>query len=107
MDQLRFTHIGMGNVVCANRVIAIISPRSACGKRYTKTAKTSGRYIDATVGRTMKSLIIMDDGSVAGSAITSKTLMRRLSGENVPDSTDNMDDVEENEEDNTQEGDTE
>lgn len=77
MTALKFTHIGMGNIVCANKIIAMIRPHSKCGKRYLKNAKETGTYIDACLSRPMKTLILMDDGRVIGSAITPKTLMKR------------------------------
>lgn len=78
MTQLIFAHVGMDHVICANRVLAIIAPQTKCGQRYSKTAKENGRYIDATVGRTIKSLLLLDDGSVMVSAIKPKTLLKRF-----------------------------
>lgn len=88
MTQLRFAHVGMDHVVCANRVLAIVTPQTKSSQRYTKTAKESGRYIDATVGRTIKSLLLFDDGSVLASAIKPKTLLKRFMGTDSADEED-------------------
>lgn len=78
--ELKFVHVGMGNVVCANRILAMIRPHTECGKRILKSAKQTGSYIDACLARPMKTLILLDDGGVVGSAITAKTLMKRFNG---------------------------
>ena len=46
ITELRFFHAGMGNYVCANRVIAMIRPGTACGKRILKEAKRTGSFLD-------------------------------------------------------------
>ena len=51
MDRIQFLNIGYGNVVSANRIIAIISPESAPIKRIIQEAKEKGVLIDATYGR--------------------------------------------------------
>ena len=50
MERIQFLNIGYGNVVSANRVIAIISPDSAPVKRIIQEAKEKGNLIDATYG---------------------------------------------------------
>lgn len=102
MTELKFAHIGMGNIVCASKIIAMIRPNTQCGKRYLKNAKTDGTFIDACLSRPLKTLILMEDGRVIGSAITAKTLMKRCNGVeegNVSDD-DHADEDEESEEDN-------
>lgn len=93
--ELRFVHAGMGNFVCANRIVAMINPGTACGKRFLKEAKKTGGYIDACLTRPMKTLILLDDGGIMGSAITAKTLARRINKEETGNAT------EEEEEDNS------
>ena len=51
MDSIRFINIGYGNLVSANRVVAVVSPDSAPIKRIIQEAKEEGRVIDATYGR--------------------------------------------------------
>lgn len=75
--ELKFIHIGMGNMVCANRVIAMIRPDSQAGRRYLDEAKKKKKYIDARFGHALKTILILEDGSVMGSAITAKTLVKR------------------------------
>lgn len=78
---LWFVPVGFGNVVCANRVLCVMNPGTAPAKRRLKQAKEVGRYIDMTLGRPLKSLLLLDTGDVLGSALTSATIQSRLQGE--------------------------
>ena len=51
MIFLKLVNIGFGNMVSANRMIAIVSPESAPIKRIIQDAKERGTLIDATHGR--------------------------------------------------------
>jgi len=78
----------------------VIKPYLATGRRLTKEAKDSGAFIDATSGKQMKSLILMDDGSVAGCALNPKTVMSRFHLDSPSEPThDDPDDKNEREED--------
>ena len=68
-----------------------------CGRRYSRNAKEASRYIDATMGKGLKSLLLLDDGSVMGSLITTKTLLKRL---NAVESSDDIEEDEEEENEN-------
>lgn len=91
--SLRFSHIGFSNVICANKVKAIIPPYLATGRRYTKVAKEHGLFIDASSGREVKSLLLMDDGGVIGCALNPKTVMGRLSSGKTGDDWEENDDT--------------
>ena len=64
MDCIQFLNIGYGNMVCANHIIAILSPDSAPIKRIVQETKEKGILVDATYGRKTRSVIIMDTGQV-------------------------------------------
>ena len=49
--SIQLLNIGFGNMVSANRVIAIISPESAPIKRMVQDARDKSLLIDATYGR--------------------------------------------------------
>ncbi len=74
-------NIGFGNVVSADRVIAIISPDSSPMKRLREEAKERGKLIDATEGRKTRSIIITDSDHVILSALQTETITQRFSGE--------------------------
>jgi regulator of extracellular matrix RemA (YlzA/DUF370 family) len=73
-------NIGFGNVVVADRVIAIVSPVSAPIKRLKEDAKEQGKLIDATYGRKTRAIIVTDSNHVVLSAINPETAALRLQG---------------------------
>ncbi len=79
MNNIRFINIGYGNIVSANRVVAVVSPDSAPIKRIIQEAKEEGRIIDATYGRKTRAVIVMDSGHVVLSTIMPETVGSRLS----------------------------
>jgi extracellular matrix regulatory protein A len=76
--DIRFINIGFGNIVSANRMIAIVSPDSAPIKRTIQEARDGGRLIDATYGRRTRAVIIMDSEHVILSAVQPETVANRL-----------------------------
>ena len=71
-------NIGFGNAVVAERIIAVITPASASGKRIREEARESNMLIDATHGRKARSIIIMDSNHIVLSAMQPETLSNRL-----------------------------
>jgi hypothetical protein len=76
--DIRLINIGFGNIVSANRVIAIVSPESAPIKRIINDARDRGQLIDATYGRRTRAVIISDSGHVVLSAIQPETVANRF-----------------------------
>ena len=66
---MKLINIGFGNMVSANRLIAIVSPESAPIKRIVQEARDKGALIDATYGRKTASIFIMDSDHVILSAL--------------------------------------
>ena len=75
---MQLINIGFGNVVSANRIIAIISPESAPIKRIVQEAKDNKMAVDATYGRRTRAVLIMDSGHVILSAVQPETVAGRL-----------------------------
>ena len=67
--SIQLLNIGFGNMVSANRVIAIISPESAPIKRMVQDARDKSLLIDATYGRKTRAVLVMDSGQIVLSAI--------------------------------------
>lgn len=76
--DIKLINIGFGNIVSANRVIAIVSPESAPIKRIITDAKDNRQLIDATYGRRTRAVIITDSGHVILSAIQPETVANRF-----------------------------
>jgi regulator of extracellular matrix RemA (YlzA/DUF370 family) len=71
-------HIGFGNIVAMNRVVAIASPNSAPTKRAIQEGKTKGLLIDMTSGRRTKAVIVLDSGHIILGALAPETIAGRL-----------------------------
>lgn len=76
--NIRLINIGFGNIVSANRLVAIVSPESAPIKRIVQDARDRGMLIDATYGRRTRAVIITDSDHVILSAILPETVAHRL-----------------------------
>ncbi len=74
----RLINIGFGNIVAANRIIAIVSPDSAPIKRIIQEAREKGILIDATYGRRTRAVVITDSGHVVLSAVQPETVAHRF-----------------------------
>lgn len=75
---MKFINVGFGNMIAADRVVALASPDSAPVKRLVQDAKDDGRAIDVTCGRRTRSVIITDSEHVILSAIQTETISNRL-----------------------------
>ena len=75
---MKLLNIGFGNMVSAERLIAVVSPDSAPIKRLVQDAKEEGRVIDASCGRRTRAVLIMDSGHVVLSAVQPETVAHRL-----------------------------
>ncbi len=82
---MKLINIGFGNMVSANRLIAIVSPESAPIKRIVQEARDKGSLIDATYGRRTRAVIIMDSDHVILSAVQPETVANRLSDDENED----------------------
>jgi len=76
--MIKLINIGFGNIVSANRIIAIVSPESAPIKRIIQDARDNGRLIDATYGRRTRAVVITDSEHCILSAVQPETVAHRL-----------------------------
>lgn len=75
---MKLINIGFGNMVNANRLVAIVSPESAPIKRIIQDRKERGTLIDATHGRRTRAVIITDSDHVILTYLQSETVANRL-----------------------------
>ncbi len=78
MPAIKLINIGFGNIVLANRIIAIVSPESAPIKRIIQEARDKGRLVDATYGRRTRAVIITDSEHIILSSIQPETVANRI-----------------------------
>ena len=76
--EIKLINIGFGNIVAANRIVAIVSPDSAPIKRIILESREKGTLIDATYGRRTRAVVIVDSGHVVLSAVQPETVAHRL-----------------------------
>ena len=75
---MQLLNIGCGNIVSADRIIAIVSPESAPIKRMVQEAKDNKTAVDATCGRRTRAVLIMDSGNIILSAVQPETVAGRI-----------------------------
>lgn len=78
----QFINIGYGNIVAADRIVAIVTADSAPIKRLIVEARENATLIDATLGRKTRGVIITDNHQVILSALQPETMASRLTQQN-------------------------
>ena len=74
---MKLINIGYGNLISAERLLAVVSPESAPIKRIVQDSREIGMLIDASFGRKTKSVLIMDSGHTILSALTPEAVGQR------------------------------
>ena len=74
---MKLINIGFGNLVSAERIISIVSPESAPIKRMIQDVRDRGLLIDASFGRSTRSVIVTDSGNLILSSLTPEVLAQR------------------------------
>jgi len=75
---MKLINIGFNNLVSRDRIVAIVSPDSAPIKRIIQDARDKGLLIDASFGRSTKSVLVMDSGNLILSSLPTETISARL-----------------------------
>lgn len=78
---MNLVNIGFGNMINADRVIAVVSPESAPIKKIVRESKANGTLIDATHGRKTMSVIITDSDNVVLSYMDLKQIAAKFDTE--------------------------
>ena len=75
---MKLINIGFGNMISADRMLAVVAPDSAPIKRLVQESRERGMLIDATYGRKTAAVFIMDSDHVVLSAIPAEKLVGRM-----------------------------
>lgn len=75
---MKLINIGYGNVVLADKIVAIVSPESAPIKRMIQDAREKGNLIDASYGRRTRSVIISESNHIILSSVQPETIAGRI-----------------------------
>jgi regulator of extracellular matrix RemA (YlzA/DUF370 family) len=76
-------HVGFGNVIAVNRVIALLSINQQPIKRLIREAREKDRLIDATHGRKAKTAVLFETGHMMLIAVTAETIAHRLASTSI------------------------
>jgi regulator of extracellular matrix RemA (YlzA/DUF370 family) len=71
-------HVGFGNVIAVNKVIALLSINQQPVKRLIREAREKERLIDATHGRKAKTAVLFETGHMMLASVTAETIAHRL-----------------------------
>jgi len=71
-------NIGFGNAVVRDDVTAVIQPNSAPIKRFIKQKVQENLVIDATMGKKLRAVVVLNSGFIVLSAITVASLISRI-----------------------------
>ena len=79
LNNIKAINIGFGNIVMANRMIAVVGTESAPVKRMVQESRERGMLVDATQGRRTRAVIIVDSGHIVLSCLQPETVAGRIS----------------------------
>ena len=75
-----FVHVGFGNFLNPDRVVAIVVPQSAPTIRMLRQAREKGNVVDMTAGRRTKGVVVTDTNQVILVALQPETVAARSQG---------------------------
>ena len=73
--------IGFGNYIAGDKIVSILSPDSAPIKRMIADGRERGLLVDASFGRSTRSVILMNSNHMILSALTPEELAQKLKSE--------------------------
>ncbi|MCL2508823.1 MAG: DUF370 domain-containing protein [Oscillospiraceae bacterium] len=80
---MKLVNIGFGNMVNADRIVAVVIPDSAPVKRIVQESKEKGTAVDASCGRKTRAVILLDSGHVVLSYLQAETVANRCCGDDI------------------------
>ncbi len=75
---MKLVNIGYGNMLAADRLVAVVAPDAAPIRRLIQDARDAGRVIDATCGHKTRAVIVTDSEHVILSPLLPETLAARI-----------------------------
>ena len=75
---MKLVNIGYGNMMAAERLVAIVSPEAAPIRRMIQDARDLRRVIDATCGHKTRAVIVTDSEHVILSPLLPETVAARI-----------------------------
>ncbi len=82
---MKLINVGFGNMVCADKIVAIVGSDSAPIKRIIRESEDKGMLINATYGRRTRAVIVAESGHVILSSVQPETIVGRIETEDEED----------------------
>ncbi len=76
---MKLINIGFGNYVSDSKLVSVTAPDSAPIKRAIQMARENGKLVDASFGRSTKTVLFMDNGYIVLSALEPEMIAERAS----------------------------
>ncbi len=83
---MRLINIGFGNMVNADRIVAVVVPDSAPVKRIIQNSKDLGKLIDVTQGRKTQSVIFTDSEHIILSYLKAEKIADKMFSDETAES---------------------
>ncbi len=80
-SDVQLLSIGFGNYIAGDKIVSILSPDSAPIKRMITDGRERGLLVDASFGRSTRSVILMNSNHMILSALTPEELAQKLKNE--------------------------
>ena len=78
VSNVKFINVGYGNMVAADKIVAIANPEPAPIKRVIHEAREAGRIVDATHGRKTRAVIFTTAEYIILSSLQPETITQRV-----------------------------
>lgn len=78
---MKLINVGFGNMVCADKIVAIVGSESAPIKRIIRESEDKGMLINATYGRRTRAVIVAESGHIILSSVQPETIVGRIETE--------------------------
>jgi regulator of extracellular matrix RemA (YlzA/DUF370 family) len=78
VSKNEMVNVGAQNFVLAHRVVAVLASNTAPIRRVIREGKDSGRLLDVSQHRELRSLVVLDDGHMVASFLPTTTVVRRF-----------------------------
>ena len=80
-SDVKLLAIGFGNYIAADKIVSILSPDSAPIKRMITDGRERGLLVDASFGRSTRSVILMNSNHMILSSLTPEELAQKMRSE--------------------------
>ena len=78
MSDMQLIGIGFGSYIAADKIVTVLTPDSAPIKRMISDGRERGLLIDASFGRSTKSVLLMNSSHIVLSSLSPDELYREI-----------------------------